>query len=88
MWLLQGFVFSNASALVLILPGGLQVRPVLEPSFFALFLLFSLFGTAMVAVSQVLATIMPSVKGAQTAGYAIILVGFVFQAILALGTAL
>jgi hypothetical protein len=55
------------------------------PQFFAVFLLFFLFGIAMVCFAFFLSSLIASTKTAQTVGYAIILVGFVFQAIMSSG---
>ncbi|QDZ20369.1 P-loop-containing nucleoside triphosphate hydrolase [Chloropicon primus] len=85
-WFLQGSVFSQLSSLILIVSGlACNFDLFWNANFFVLFLMFSFFGTAMTSASQLLATLMSSVKAAQTVGYAIILVGFVFQVILGSG---
>ena len=85
-WFIQGSIFAQLSAVILILSGlACNFDLFWNANFFVLFLLFSFFGVAMVSASQLLATMMTTVKGAQTVGYAIILVGFVFQAILGSG---
>jgi ABC-type multidrug transport system ATPase subunit len=85
-WFLQGSLFSQISSLVLILSGlACNFDIFWNSNVLVLFLLFSFFGIAMTSASQLLATLMSSVKGAQTVGYAIILIGFVFQTILGSG---
>ena len=85
-WFLQGSLFSQLSSIILILSGlACNFDIFWNSNLLVLFLLFSLFGTAMASASQLLATLMSTVKGAQTTGYAIILVGFVFQTILGSG---
>ena len=54
-------------------------------NFFAPVFLFLLFGTSMVAMAFLLSTLINHASTAQTLGYTIILVGFVFQAILSTG---
>jgi len=54
----------------------------LNSNFLAVFLLFFLFGIAMIAVAFFISALIGKVKTAQTVGYAVILVGFVFQTIL------
>ncbi len=85
-WFLQGSLFAQASSIILIAAGlacGFDIF--WNANVLVLFLLFSLFATAMVSASQLLATLVSTVKSAQTIGYAIILIGFVFQAILGSG---
>eukprot|EP01116_Phalansterium_solitarium_P019773 TRINITY_DN564_c0_g2_i1.p1 TRINITY_DN564_c0_g2~~TRINITY_DN564_c0_g2_i1.p1 ORF type:complete len:1819 (+),score=747.59 TRINITY_DN564_c0_g2_i1:87-5543(+) len=85
-WLLNGAVFVAASSVVLITTGmacGFNVF--LNSNFGAVFLLFFLFGMAICSFAFFLSTLLKTARSAQTAGYAIILVGFVFQTILCSG---
>merc|ERR1719502_1915033 len=73
-WFLQGAAFSAAAAAILIASGCLCGFDVFwNASWLVLFLLFGLLG------------IVKSVKAAQTIGYGVILVGFVFQTVICTG---
>eukprot|EP01103_Thecamoeba_quadrilineata_P015557 TRINITY_DN4957_c0_g2_i1.p1 TRINITY_DN4957_c0_g2~~TRINITY_DN4957_c0_g2_i1.p1 ORF type:complete len:1851 (-),score=296.09 TRINITY_DN4957_c0_g2_i1:13-5565(-) len=82
-WFLTGLFFVTASTLILILSGmACQFDFFINANFFALFLVFFLFGVSMYMVSFFISTLVNTVATAQTIGYIVILVGFVFQAIL------
>jgi ABC-type multidrug transport system ATPase subunit len=85
-WFFTGALYILLSTLVLIGAGlACQFAFFVNSNFFAVFLLFFLFGIAMVCFAFWLSSLISSSKTAQTVGYAIILVGFVFQAIMSSG---
>lgn len=57
----------------------------LRSNFFAVFLLFFTFGLALIALAFLVSSLISRTQTAQTVGYAIVLIGFVFQAILCSG---
>jgi hypothetical protein len=85
-WFLWAEIFVFLSTLVLIFSGlGCQFAFFTNAAFFAVFLLFFLFGTAVVMLALFLSTVISTSRVAQTIGYAAILIGFVFQTILCSG---
>jgi len=85
-WFLQGAAFSSAAAAILIASGCLCGFDVFwNASWLVLFSLFALLGVAMSAAALAVSTLVKSVKAAQTIGYGIILVGFVFQTVICTG---
>ncbi|KAH3757745.1 ABC transporter [Pelomyxa schiedti] len=54
-------------------------------NFFAVFLLFFLFGLSFVCIAFMLASVLSRTQTAQTVGYALILIGFVLQSIICAG---
>jgi ABC-type multidrug transport system ATPase subunit len=85
-WFLQGAAFSVAAAVILIASGCLCGFDVFwNASWLVLFLLFGLLGIAMSAAALMVSTLVKSVKAAQTIGYGVILVGFVFQTVICTG---
>lgn len=82
-WFITGTIFITVISLLLFLAGLACRFPFFTNSnFFATFLLFWLFGMSMLCVCFFCSTLFKATRTAQTAGYAIILVGFVFQSIL------
>lgn len=85
-WFTNGLVFQILSALVLVTSASAaQFKFFTNSDFFALVLLFVLFGLAIQSVGFFLSTLISKSKTAQTVGYAAVLIGFVFQAILNAG---
>ncbi|KNC49900.1 ABC transporter [Thecamonas trahens ATCC 50062] len=86
-WLQTALVFVALSTAILMATGAAcQFDFFLRASPPAVFLLFFLFGLASVALAFFASTLVQRVKTAQTVGYGIILVGFVFQSILCSGS--
>jgi hypothetical protein len=82
-WFLVGLSFNVLSTLILIFSGMIaQFEFFLNSNFAAVFLLFFLFSMAMTMVAFFLSSILNSSRLAQTVGYSVILIGFVFQSIL------
>jgi len=82
-WILQGLAFQTLSTLVLIFAGSAaQFKFFTNSDFFALFFMFMFFGMAIQSVGLFISSLITRSKTAQTAGYAAILIGFVFQTIL------
>lgn len=85
-WFGNGLTFVTLTTLLLIAAGaacGFSVF--LRTNFAVSFLLFFLYGMGALSLAFVLSTLISRTKTAQTVGYAIVLVGFVFQAILCSG---
>ena len=82
-WFLYSLVMVLLSTLILIGSGAaFQFDVFTNTNFFVNLLAYSVFGLSVVSVGFFLSTLLSRTKTAQTAGYAIILVGFVFQSIL------
>ena len=82
-WFLTGVAYGAGSTLILCVSGvAFRFDLFTNCDFAVLLVLFFLFSLAMVSVALCLAAVIGHAKAAQTAGYTIILVGFVFQTIL------
>eukprot|EP00727_Mastigamoeba_balamuthi_P008005 m51a1_g3825 hypothetical protein (1807) ;mRNA; r:294618-300690 len=85
-WLLHGVSFSVISTLMLVASGAACMYDVFVNTMWLVQpALFGLFGISMVAMACMLSTLVKRAATAQTVGYAVILVGFVFQSILCAG---
>ena len=82
-WIAQGVIFNALSSLTLCIVGAWCNFGVFSNCDFGVaFLLYFLFGCASAALAFFVSTLLSTSKSAQTTGYAVILLGFVFQAIL------
>jgi ABC-type multidrug transport system fused ATPase/permease subunit len=82
-WFLHGTAFVTLNTTVLIASGFMCQFPVFTNTNIAVtFLTFWLFGVSMVCAALFLSTLVSKQSAAQTASYAVILVGFVFVTIL------
>lgn len=85
-WLCVALVLVTVSTLVLIGAGAAcQFDVFLRCNFFAMFLLFFLFGMAVAMLALFVSTLVHTIKTAQAIGYSLILLGFVLQTILCSG---
>lgn len=88
-WWFYGLIFTTMSTLVLIGTGyAFQFDYFWNSNPICVFLLFFIFGMSITAFSMFLASVIQTAGAAQTVGYALILVGFVFQILLSLGNGL
>lgn len=82
-WFVNACVFVSGSTLVLMIFGAMvQFEVVLNCNVVVFFAIFWAFGMGMACLAFFLSTLIGSSKTAQTVGYAMILIGFVFQNIL------
>lgn len=85
-WFTHGIAMCFLSTLLLCLSGWVAHFSIFVNSTFIIpFALFFIFGVAMVSIACFLSTYITRARTAQTAGYSIILMGFVFQAIMSSG---
>lgn len=85
-WFAYAFIFSILSTLVLMASGSaFQFEFFLNSTPVATFLLFFMFSNSVTTMAFFLTTLIQSSATAQTLGYSIVLIGFVFQVILASG---
>eukprot|EP00947_MAST-08B_sp_MAST-8B-sp1_P006421 g6421.t1 len=85
-WLLTGLCFSLLSTLVLMAAAeAMQFSMFVNTAPAVTFLVFFLFAAAMVNAGFFVSALIKRVKAAQTIGYGVILVGFVFQTIICSG---
>ena len=82
-WQITVTIMVLLSTLLLIASGAAaQFSVFLNSNFFAVFFAFFIFGMAVMSFAFFLSTLISRTKTAQTAAYAVILVGFIFQFIL------
>lgn len=82
-WVAYGIVFNALTTLVLQVSGLIAGFDLFTNSSFAVtFLLFFLFGVAMMSMALAVSTLITRAKTAQTVGYLLIAIGFVMQSIL------
>lgn len=85
-WSLQAVVFVVASTLVLMVSAAAcQFHVFLRSNQFVVFLMFALYGFAIVAMAFCFSAFTSRVQTAQAVGYGLILLGFIFQSILTSG---
>eukprot|EP01138_Halocafeteria_seosinensis_P011339 gb/GECG01011582.1/.p1 GENE.gb/GECG01011582.1/~~gb/GECG01011582.1/.p1 ORF type:complete len:2138 (+),score=187.49 gb/GECG01011582.1/:1-6414(+) len=85
-WFTYGVIMCLISSLLLCICGVIADFSIFVNSNFVIPLfLFFIFGVAMVAISFFLSTYISRTRTAQTVGYSIVLMGFVFQAIMSSG---
>lgn len=82
-WLLTATLLSTLVSLLMILSGyASQFSYFTNTNFFVNFLLFFLFTMAQCALAFFISTLLQRAATAQTLGYGVILLGFIFQSIL------
>jgi hypothetical protein len=85
-WTLQALFFVTASTLVLMATAAAcQFDVFLRSNQAVIFLMFFLYGIAIVAMAFCFSAFIDKVQTAQAVGYGIILLGFIFQSILTSG---
>lgn len=85
-WWLYGVSLITLSTLMLMATGyAFQIDYFMGTNPVCIFLLFFIFGMAITAFSMFLSSLIQKSGTAQTVGYALVLLGFVFQVILSLG---
>ena len=85
-WVITGFVLSALSTMVLLLTTRLARYSLFENTDISIMVtVFLSFSLSMVGFAFFISSLLNTRKQAQTAGYGIILVGFVFQTIIATG---